>query len=250
MGRGKAKVHFPAGIASGRYSRALPGMRQRGKVVALIEQLTGDRGVRALPGRVTVLLTLAAVSVRAAVCAPELFMRLQPAALAAVGIVGLGVGLLRAALPKGHVAFWETLWHELTHLVFLAAFGRRAIQLCAAQGNGAVQYEGRGSWVISLAPYCFPLHTAVLMGLSHLAAQNAQWFFHSAVAASYAAFLLTLSEQVHLRQPDITSTGRLFSILVIVQVNLLVGLVVLCHIQGDSDALLGILRDSAIHFHL
>ncbi len=119
--------------------------------------------------------------------------------------------------------------HELTHALWIWLFGGRVKKFKASSEGGHVIAD-KTNFVIALAPYFFPLYTALVVGV--FAAGHLVWnwerhlvWLHLLVGAAYA-FHITLTAHVLMtRQSDITSQGYLFSAVVIFLGNILVLLV-------------------------
>jgi hypothetical protein len=132
-------------------------------------------------------------------------------------------------LPK---PMWlYVLGHELTHAVWTWIFGGRVKRLKATAAGGHVVIT-KTNFVITLAPYFFPLYAVVVVAVffgGHLVWHWGEYrvWFHLALGAAYA-FHVTLTWHIlKTRQTDITSQGRLFSAVIIFLGNisvLLVGL--------------------------
>jgi hypothetical protein len=134
--------------------------------------------------------------------------------------------------------------HELTHAVWTWIFGGQVKKFRAASDGGHVVVN-KSNFVITLAPYFFPLYAAlvvVLFAIGHLFWDLDDYlvWFHLAVGAAYA-FHVTLTWHVlKTRQPDITQQGRLFSGVVIFMGNagvLLLGVPLLTAKVGLPKAL-------------
>ncbi len=120
-------------------------------------------------------------------------------------------------LPK---PMWiYVLGHELTHALWTWAFGGKVKQFKATAKGGHVIIT-KTNFLISLAPYFFPLY-AVLVAFLFLVGDwvwdwhRFQWGFHFLLGAAYA-FHVTLTLYVmQMRQTDITDQGWVFSMVVI-----------------------------------
>lgn len=141
------------------------------------------------------------------------------AALLAGAILG---ALARAALR--HTPRIEIFVHEMTHVVWTWLFGGRASRLRVGRGGGSVQVTRDNIWV-SLAPYFSPLTTVALLaawGLARLAFGDvgAHWIWLALLGASWGAHATSVVHLLRVRQPDIEQHGRVFSLTLIVTVNL------------------------------
>lgn len=126
-------------------------------------------------------------------------------------------GVVFGLLPK---PMWIYVFgHELTHALWTWLFGGR-VKRFKATSNGGHVVVSKTNFLITLAPYFFPLY-AVLVFLVFLIGHLLwDWssflvWFHLLLGAAYA-FHVTLTWQVlQTRQTDITSQGWLFSAVVI-----------------------------------
>ncbi|HAV65093.1 MAG TPA: hypothetical protein DCY13_22320 [Verrucomicrobiales bacterium] len=119
--------------------------------------------------------------------------------------------------------------HELTHAVWTWVFGGRVRSFKAGSKGGHVVIT-RNNFVISLAPYFFPLYAAmVVVGFvtGHLIWNwsTYQVWFHLLLGAAYSFHITLTGHILRTRQSDITQHGYLFSAVVIFLGNILVLLV-------------------------
>lgn len=116
--------------------------------------------------------------------------------------------------------------HELTHALWVWLFGGRVKKFKATARGGHVVVD-RTNFLISLAPYFFPLY-AVIVVATFLAGhmiwgwQNFFVWFHLLVGAAYAFHVTLTAHILKTQQSDITSQGYLFSAVVIFLGNVLV----------------------------
>ncbi|MDB6018549.1 MAG: hypothetical protein JWR19_3038 [Pedosphaera sp.] len=120
-------------------------------------------------------------------------------------------------LPK---PMWVYVFgHELTHALWTWLFGGKVKKLKVTSGGGHVVVT-KNNFLISLAPYFFPLYVALVVlvfVLGHLIWNWAPYvvWFHLLVGAAYA-FHVTLTWHIlKTEQSDITQHGYLFSSVVI-----------------------------------
>jgi hypothetical protein len=134
--------------------------------------------------------------------------------------------------------------HELTHALWSWLFGGEVKKMKVTSAGGHVVVS-KSNFLIVLAPYFFPLYTALVFAV--FAAGHFFWdwwhylvWFHLLVGATYA-FHVTLTWHVlKTRQTDITSQGWLFSAVILFLGNagvLLLGLPFLTARAGWLDAL-------------
>jgi hypothetical protein len=132
------------------------------------------------------------------------------------------------------VVFWllpRPMWlyvfgHELTHALAAWLCGGRVKRMRVSARGGHVLVS-KTNWWVTLAPYFVPIYVVLVLvgfGLGHLLwgwGRHPEWLYLF-LGAAYA-FHVTLTWQVlQTRQPDITSQGWFFSLVIIVLGNLLV----------------------------
>ncbi len=109
--------------------------------------------------------------------------------------------------------------HELTHAMWTWLLGGR-VKKFRATANGGHVIVSKTNFLISLAPYFFPLYAALVVAVFAVGHLVWNWknylvWFHLLVGAAYA-FHVTLTAQIlRTRQSDITQQGYLFSAVVI-----------------------------------
>ena len=153
-------------------------------------------------------------------------------------LAGAGCWLvIFALLPKPMWVY--VVGHELTHALWAWLFGGRVKKFKATSQGGHVVVT-KTNFLITLAPYFFPLY-AILVVLVFVVGQ---WFwnwqpyrpfFHLLLGAAYA-FHLTLTVYIlRTEQTDITSQGAFFSAIIIWLGNVLVLLIGLPLLTGESS---------------
>ncbi len=116
--------------------------------------------------------------------------------------------------------------HEVTHALWVWLFGGRVKRFKISSKGGQV-VTTRNNFLISLAPYFFPVYVVLVIAVFLLGDLVWEWtpyrvWFHFLIGAAYA-FHVTLTWHIlQTRQTDVTSQGYLFSAVVIYLGNLLV----------------------------
>jgi hypothetical protein len=129
-----------------------------------------------------------------------------------------------AFLPKPMRTY--VLGHELTHAIWALLMGARVGGLKVKKTGGQVR-TSKVNWFIALAPYFFPFYAMVFIGLFlfayaiwNLGAYLWVLFFLIGLGWSFHV-TFTLMMLLTVKQPDVTSQGVLFSVVVIYCMNLL-----------------------------
>ncbi len=88
-----------------------------------------------------------------------------PLLVGAGAFVVLWLAVLRPKTSRHSVV---TVEHELTHALFATVTLHRVAGLRASLlGGGHLRYEGRGNWLIAIAPFVFPMFTLIAIALIH-----------------------------------------------------------------------------------
>ena len=120
-----------------------------------------------------------------------------------------------ALLPK---PMWiYVLGHELTHALWTWLFGGEVKKMKVTSKGGHVLIS-KTNFVISLAPYFFPLYAALVIGgfaIGHFIWGWPLVWFHLLVGAAYAFHVTLTIHVLKTQQSDITGQGYLFSAVVI-----------------------------------
>jgi len=144
-----------------------------------------------------------------------------------VPAVGFVIGfvfwlVLFLALPPPARAY--VLAHELTHALWGLALGARVRNLKTSSHGGSVTLS-KNNFLITLAPYFFPLYTLLVVLLYYalscfftLRAYEPFWL--GLMGLTWAFHLTFTLTTLRLRQPDIQAQGRFFSWTLIYFVNL------------------------------
>jgi hypothetical protein len=151
-------------------------------------------------------------------------------------------GVIYLLLPK---PMWVYIFgHELTHALWTWLFGGSVKRFKATSDGGHVVVT-KSNFLISLAPYFFPLYVALVVAVFVIGNLLWNWtryfvWFHLLVGAAYA-FHATLTWHIlQTRQTDITEHGYVFSAVVILLGNagvLLIGIPLLTGKVGVLTAL-------------
>jgi hypothetical protein len=109
--------------------------------------------------------------------------------------------------------------HELTHALWTWLFGGRVRKFKATSDGGHVVVS-KTNFLITLAPYFFPLYVAVVVVVFMAGHWLWSWtryqvWFHLLVGAAYAFHVTLTCHALQTRQSDITQQGRLFSAVII-----------------------------------
>lgn len=116
--------------------------------------------------------------------------------------------------------------HEWTHALWTWLFGGEVKRMKVSAKGGHVVIS-KTNFLITLAPYFFPLYAVIVIGVFALGNLIWNWhgylvWFHLCVGAAYAFHVTLTFHTLKTQQSDITSQGYLFSAVVIFLGNILV----------------------------
>ena len=143
---------------------------------------------------------------------------LSPLTLGFVG--GL---LLILILPRPTRTY--VLGHELTHALWGMLMGARVGKINVSKKGGYVELS-KTNFLISLAPYFFPFYTGLVIAVYYLTSlfmsiETYHTLFLSLVGITWAFHFHFTIQMLMTRQPDITQNGRLFSYVIIYNLNMI-----------------------------
>jgi len=170
-----------------------------------------------------------------------------------VGAAAFTVFWLVALLPKRSRHHVVILEHEFTHWLFALLTLHPVSGLRASmRGGGHVAYQGRGNWLIALAPFVVPTFSLIAIALA------GWWHSPRALSALLGGTLawnaIANWSPAHRHHGDHREGGRIFSFLFVTCANaLLLGLVLayatqarsltghLAHVRGPTSAFFSLL---------
>ena len=120
-------------------------------------------------------------------------------------------------LPK---PMWVYVFgHELTHVLWTWLFGGQVRKFKATSEGGHVVIT-KNNFLITLAPYFFPLYVAAVVLFFTVGNWIWDWtpylvWFHLLIGAAYAFHVTMTCHALRTRQPDLAQQGYLFSAVII-----------------------------------
>lgn len=111
------------------------------------------------------------------------------------------------------------LGHELTHVLWTWLFGGRVKKFKATSKGGAVTIS-KSNFLISLAPYFFPLYAVLVLAGWLIGDWLWDWhalrvYFHLLLGASYAFHITLTAHVLGGEQSDLAAHGYFFSLVII-----------------------------------
>ncbi len=111
--------------------------------------------------------------------------------------------------------------HELTHALAAVLMGGKVTSIHAST-TGGTTVVNKSHLFISLAPYIFPLYTALSLGLYAIAAQPFRIYLVGLIGFTYAFHLALTVYSLSHHQPDLKEGGVVFSLIFIFAGNMIV----------------------------
>lgn len=130
--------------------------------------------------------------------------------------------------PRRSLHFLVTLEHELTHALFAVLTLHRVAGLGAAvRTGGHARYEGRGNWLIAIAPFVFPTFTLIVVVISILLREHR--ILGVLLGITLAWNIIGNWAPTHRHHGDHREVGIIFGFLFVTCASLLVLGIVLAH---------------------
>ncbi|MBQ8436349.1 MAG: M50 family metallopeptidase [Alphaproteobacteria bacterium] len=119
----------------------------------------------------------------------------------------------------------EVVAHELTHTIFamLTLHKVKSIRVNPDDSGGAMAFEGKGNWLITIAPYFFPLFGVIVMlGITvYLRVAPATNLLGGILGFFIGYHLDTVASQIHDKQTDLTDVSYKFCVMFLPAANLM-----------------------------
>ncbi len=132
--------------------------------------------------------------------------------------VGIAIYSILHHFSKKNIIWCETFSHEMTHIIIALIFRKRIHSFRADEGSGAILTSGHNSiddLPISLAPYCLPIFTYLLLSLRCLLNDNMVWGYDIILGASICFHFFCFKNQIGNYQTDINQYPLILSYLYI-----------------------------------
>lgn len=128
--------------------------------------------------------------------------------------IGFVVFAILRRYIKGNLEFAETFSHELTHLIVAGIVNRELYEMHVKRQSGVVWTAGKNEGLrlmISLAPYCFPLFTFILLSFRWMMNFHGIWIFDIIIGCTLCFHFHCFKTQIGNHQPDINRYPLLLS---------------------------------------
>ena len=130
----------------------------------------------------------------------------------------------------------QILAHELTHIFFaLLTFHKVVhIHLNMDESGGAMGFKGKGNWLITIAPYFFPLFMFFMMlGITFFSNRLPEGYSVNIIFGYFFAYHVeSVAIQIHGEQPDFKEVGFPFCWFFLPGANLFMGSILLSFNNG------------------
>lgn len=131
--------------------------------------------------------------------------------------------------------FWKTVEHELTHALFAILFMQKVRSIhIERNGDSEIRVDqSQQNWFVGLVPYLFSptLFTALLIKLSFPV--EYQGLPNMFLGAALMFHVIGTIRQFNRLQPDIRSNGMLFSLAMVISVNMIWVGICLASLRGE-----------------
>lgn len=127
----------------------------------------------------------------------------------------------------------QVIAHELTHtfFAFLTFHKVSNIRIHPDDTGGEMVFQGKGNWLIIIAPYFFPLFCVIYMCLMNFL--PSQFVFHFILGYFLGYHIDTVCSQIHPEQTDLQKVGYVFSFIFLPGINLLtIGSILAFNLKG------------------
>jgi len=134
-------------------------------------------------------------------------------------------------------SLFSTFEHEFTHAIFAWLTLHRVQGLKATWNRGGLMtYNGKGNWLISLAPYFFPTLTIPIVIYLLVVHGAAPGWVDTLLGATVAYHLSSTWRETHREQTDLKEAGFIFAFLFLPAANLALFGTVLAFAQGGLES--------------
>lgn len=109
--------------------------------------------------------------------------------------------------------------HELTHALWSMLFGGRMEELYVSRRQGGFTSYTRGNFIVTLAPYFFPLYAVFFLVLHLIVAESFRPYIDALLGFSISFHIMLTIFSIRRAQPDLQRAGVFFSIAFIYMMN-------------------------------
>jgi hypothetical protein len=158
-----------------------------------------------------------------------------------LGIVSFTLLWVFVLAKRGN--FWSTLEHELTHALFALLFFKKINSISATRKKGGVIAIEGGNAVIALSPYFFPLAAVLMMIIKFVIPIQFEIYVIFLLGFTYQFHVINLFREFHTGQSDLHMAGFIFSVVLIIFMNIIFLGIILTSLYGSWNAALAYLGE-------
>ncbi|MDE6310848.1 MAG: hypothetical protein K2L96_03420 [Muribaculaceae bacterium] len=146
----------------------------------------------------------------------------------------LYLGLRQLKFFGKNESWMQVFSHELSHTAVSLLFLHKIDSFTASSRRGKVSYRGSnvGDLFISLAPYCLPLATYILLLLRLLSTQESMYIYDILIGFTASFYICSFVAQTGTHQSDITDQGTVRAFMFIVAAWIFNATIVLLSMRG------------------
>ncbi len=124
--------------------------------------------------------------------------------------------------------------HEITHVIWSMIFGGKMHELYVSRDNGGYTRYSRGNFLVTLAPYFFPLYAIIFMVLHLIVAAEFKPYIDFLLGFSISFHIMLTLYSIRLDQPDLRRSGLGFSLVFAYMMNCIVIGLIVCVVMDEN----------------
>ncbi len=125
--------------------------------------------------------------------------------------------------------------HEITHALWSVLFGGKVQEIYVSRSQGGFSSYTRGNFLVTLAPYFFPLYSIMFLAVWALAAPVFKPWLVAAVGFTTSFHILLTLYSLKLGQSDIRKSGFFPALTFVYAMNCIVLGSIFCIVTGAAD---------------
>jgi len=129
-------------------------------------------------------------------------------------------------------SFYSTFEHELTHLIVGLFFFKKPAHFTVTHEEGGVTGLFGNNFIITLAPYFLPTFALFILPIYPIINSEFQLYFFILFGFIISYHVLSTIQEFSFYQPDIYTSGKLFSTIFLIFANIIVYGFILMFVNG------------------
>ena len=134
--------------------------------------------------------------------------------------------------------------HELTHVLWSMLFGGKMHEMYVSREEGGYAKYSRGNFLVTLAPYFFPLYAIFFMVLHLIVAERFRPYIDGLLGFSICFHIMLTLYAIRRGQTDLQRSGVIFSLAFVYMMNCIILGAILCVVTGGGT---GVFLREGIH---